>query len=417
MDKNNNEHHRHLSGKEWRRVFAFASLIFLAALAALKYQMPPDKPADPAILAGFLAYTLFTLAVSYRHPYFGYISPDRASQILCLLTLGSFHAAWISGLGHFLYSWIRLLRGVPLKNTINAVLANSGMMTLMLLLGGAWYQWWGGEIPMSQITVASLSLVLSTLLAMQIFNQLLMYILVRLRGGKPEKTAVLNGAFLEVGIGLVGMTLALVYNRQDMPLFLLVLIVVSVGMLVMKQYASIRLHLEELVRERTHALQDLARRDSLTGISNRRHADEFITDQIEHARQTGAPLSIALLDIDHFKRINDRHLHATGDKVLQHLARVLTDNCRSTDLVGRYGGEEFLVCFPLLDLEGSRLASEKLRLLVEEQNWDSITPGLKVTVSLGVALWKPGMRTEDLVNTADRKLYEAKSTGRNRVCY
>ncbi len=417
MEKNDNEHQRYIFGREWLRVFLFASLLFVMALVSLKYQAPPDKPVSPAVLAGFLIYALFTLAASYRHPYFGYISLDRAGQMLTLLTLGSFHAAWITGLSYFLYSWSRLLQGMPLRNTLNAVLINSGMMTLMLLLGGMWYRWWGGEVPMTRISLDSLLLVFSTLVVMQIFNQLVMYMLVYLRGGTPEKTAVLNGALLEIGIGLVGMTLALVYNRQDIPLFLLVLLVVSIGMLVMKQYASIRLHLEALVRERTHALQDLARRDSLTGISNRRHTDEFISDQIEHARQTGSALSIALLDIDHFKRINDKYLHATGDKVLQHLARVLKDHCRSSDLVGRYGGEEFLVCFPLLDLEGSRLASEKLRLLVEEQHWDGIAPGLKVTVSLGVAQWKPGMRTEDLVKAADQKLYEAKSAGRNRVCY
>ncbi|WP_457674462.1 GGDEF domain-containing protein [Thiolapillus sp.] len=417
MENNNSEHQRYVFGKEWLRVFILACLLFATSLAFLPHLVASAPPVSPAVLAGFFIYALFTIAAGYKHPYFGYISLDRAGQMLCLLTLGSFHAAWISGLSYFFISWLRLFRGVPLRNTINAVLINSGMMTLMMILGGYWYLWWGGDIPMTDISFGALMRVLSTLVVMQIFNQLIMYLMVYLRGGRPEKTAVLNGALIEIIVGLVGMTLALVYNRQDMPLFLLVLVVVSIGMLVMKQYASIRLHLEALVQERTHALRNQAQRDPLTGISNRGHTDEFIAGQIAHAQQTGAHLSIALLDIDHFKHINDRYLHATGDKVLQHIAGLLTSHCRSGDLVGRYGGEEFLVCFPLLDLEGARLASEKLRRLVEQEDWDRMAPGLAVTISLGVAEWQPGMRTEDLVKEADRKLYEAKSAGRNRVCH
>ncbi len=403
--------------KDGPGVFLFASLLFGTALLSLKYLELPETAVSPMVLTGFLVYSLFTLTVCYKHPYFGCISLDRAAQMLCLLTLGSFHAAWITGLSYFLVSWLRLFRGASLMHTINAVMINSGMMTLVLLLGGKWYQWQGGEIPMIHISQDSLLLVFSTLLVMQLLNQALMYVLVYLQGGNPNKTINFHGPLLEMGIGLVGMALALVYNRQDLSLFFLLLLVISAGMLVMSRYANIRLHLEALVRERTRTLRDLARQDSLTGISNRRHADEFIADQIDHARQTGAPLSIALLDIDHFKRINDKYLHATGDKVLQHLSRILKHNCRASDFVGRYGGEEFLICFPLQNLESARLASEKLRSLVEKQDWDRIAPGLKVTVSLGVAQWEPGMRTEDLVKAADQKLYEAKSAGRNRVCY
>ena len=417
MEKNDNEHQRYIFGREWLRVFLFASLLFGTALFILKYQGFPDTPVSPITLTGFLLYSLFALASGYRHPHFGHISFERAAQMLCLLTLGSFHAAWICSLSYFIFSWSFLLRSMPLSNTVNAALLNAGMTVLIVLLGADWYQWWGGEIPMNSISVNTLSLVVSTLLVMQLFNEMLMYLVVYLRGGNPRKTFLLHTAIVEIGIGLVGMTLALVYNRQDLPLFFLVTLVISIGMIVMKQYATIRQRLEALVCERTQALQDLARKDALTGISNRRHTDEFITGQIDHAQATGSYLSIALLDVDHFKQINDKYLHATGDKVLQHLSRILKDNCRSSDFVGRYGGEEFLICFTLQNLESARLASEKLRSLVEKQDWDRMAPGLKVTVSLGVAQWEPWMSCEDLVKAADQKLYEAKSTGRNRVCY
>ncbi len=403
-------------GSEWLKVFVYASALFAMALAALWHQFPPAITPTPTVLAGFFVYTLFTVAAGYRHPYFGYISMDRVGQLLCLLTLGGFHAAWISGLSYFLFSWRRLRGGMPLRNTINAVLFNSGTMTLMLILGSAWYEWAGGETPLTSISLYSFWLVFSTLLVMQVFNELAMYLLVYLRGGNARNTIVLQTTAVEIGNGLVGMTLALVYNRQDIALFLLVLIVISIGILVMKQYASIRLHLEALVKERTHALENQAQRDSLTGISNRRHVNAFISEQIEHSRQTGTGFSVVLLDVDHFKAINDQYLHACGDKVLQQLADILKEHCRSGDLVGRYGGEEFLICFPRLNLEEARLAAEKLRLVVEEHNWANINPGIRLTISLGVAQWEPGMQLDELVKVADGKLYEAKSTGRNRVC-
>ena len=403
--------------KDGLGVFLFASLLFSTALLNLKLLNAPETTGSPMELTGFFLYFLFTLSVCYKHPHFGCISLDRAAQMLCLLTLGIYYAAWICGLSYFLFSWLRLFRGAPIMHTVNAVMINTGMMVLVVVLGGKWYQWWGGEIPVAHITLETLLLVFSTLLVMQLLNQAIMYMLAYLQGRYASKTINLHGPILEVGIGLVGMTLALVYNRHDLPLFVLLLLVISTGMLVLSRYANIRLHLETLVRERTRALRTLARQDPLTGISNRRHTDEFITEQIDFAQQAGTPFSIAMLDIDHFKRINDKYLHATGDKVLQHLSKILKDNCRSNDFVGRYGGEEFLLCFPLHKLENALLVSEKLRNLVEKHNWDSIAPDLKVTVSLGVTQWEPGMRTEDLIKAADQKLYEAKSTGRNRVCY
>lgn len=417
MDKSKNENQRYVFGTEWTRVFLYSSLLFLFALLGLWYFRDQAQPTSPAILASFLIYTFFTVVAGYRHPYFGYISMDRAGQLLCLFTLGSFHAAWISGFSYFLFSWLRLRRGVPLKNTINAVLVNTGMMTLMLLIAGTFYQWLGGIFPLEAVSVHNLLLVLLTLLVMQVFNDLAMLTLVFLRGGNPKKTLVLGATLIEMGTGFVGMTLAFVYNKHDLPLFLLVLAVISIGMLVMKQYANIRIHLEALVSERTQRLQDQAHRDPLTRLSNRRCTDLFIADQIEHARLSGSVFCIALLDIDHFKRINDRYFHATGDKVLQRLSQLLEKNCRATDLAGRYGGEEFIICFPTQLLDASIAASEKIRQLVEKENWDDIAPGMKVTVSLGVTQWQPGMNAAALVAAADEKLYKAKTSGRNQVCH
>ena len=121
---------------------------------------------------------------------------------------------------------------------------------------------------------------------------------------------------------------------MEMEVFLLLLAVLVAGMLALKRFAEMRLRLERLVEERTEALQEktlqlerLAARDTLTGLYNRRHADEFLLREIARARREGHPISIALADIDHFKRINDDHSHGIGDRVLERVARISPSGC------------------------------------------------------------------------------------------
>ncbi len=174
-----------------------------------------------------------------------------------------------------------------------------------------------------------------------------------------------------------------------------------------------RLH-EEVTRQ-AELLQQISIRDGLTGTFNRRFLDERLKEEVTRAARYDQPLSAALLDIDHFKNINDSLSHAIGDDVLQVLASVVSAQLRDTDLLVRYGGEEFVVLLPLTALENASKAAEKVRAAVEGHDWKSLHPDLRVTVSIGVAQMTDPDVPDSLIDSADRKLYEAKKAGRNRI--
>ncbi len=179
------------------------------------------------------------------------------------------------------------------------------------------------------------------------------------------------------------------------------------------------------VTEATEAkikLEQMALHDALTGLANRR---KFL-DHFESARarleRHGQPVSLLALDIDHFKRINDEYGHPAGDEVLVAIARVLERNVRRTDLVARFGGEEFMVLLPDSSIAGAAEAAEKLRAALEAEPIEVETAGrretLAVTISIGVAVLtrESPSSFDDLVGRADQALYAAKLAGRNRVC-
>lgn len=164
-------------------------------------------------------------------------------------------------------------------------------------------------------------------------------------------------------------------------------------------------------------LYEASIRDGLTGLYNRRHFDSVVEGMIAAATLNAPPLALAIADIDDFKRINDGFSHATGDAVLRTLATFLTETARPGDVVARYGGEEFTLAFPNTDLAAATALCERLRQRVETHAWDTIAPTLRVTLSLGVAACAPGGGgLEDTLKQADRRLYQAKNAGRNRVC-
>ena len=151
--------------------------------------------------------------------------------------------------------------------------------------------------------------------------------------------------------------------------------------------------------------------DALTGIPNRRAALGALKVEHSRMRRTGAPLSVALLDIDHFKRVNDDFGHATGDRVLCQVAMVLAAQARVTDTVARWGGEEFLALLPG-SLAGARVFCERTRIAIQSL----VCPGVhRITASVGVAEVEPGEDPADAIARADQLLYQAKRTGRNRV--
>jgi diguanylate cyclase (GGDEF)-like protein len=158
--------------------------------------------------------------------------------------------------------------------------------------------------------------------------------------------------------------------------------------------------------------------DAMTAVHNKRYFLEFLEREIAVATRQQQPLSLIMVDIDHFKKINDTHGHLAGDSALKELCRRLKPRIRTTDLLARYGGEEFAVVLPNTDLAGALQVAELLRGLVEADTFTHEALKIPCTISLGVAevdLANPG-KPDELIKRADEKLYEAKHSGRNRAC-
>jgi diguanylate cyclase (GGDEF)-like protein len=161
------------------------------------------------------------------------------------------------------------------------------------------------------------------------------------------------------------------------------------------------------------ALREEAERDWLTGLHNRRYLAREI-ERLDGDTPTG-PFSVAVLDLDHFKTINDRWGHDIGDRVLQRIATLLTEVLRTSDRVVRSGGEEFVLLMPGTDERAARAGCERARMAVSGDDWSRIAPGLRLTVSIGVASTRATTALGPLVTLADRRLYDAKHAGRDRV--
>lgn len=177
-------------------------------------------------------------------------------------------------------------------------------------------------------------------------------------------------------------------------------------------------HLEgeqQRLREHAMALDRAAHEDVLTGLHNRRHAEFALPLLVEGARVAGQVISVATLDVDHFKKINDTHGHAVGDAVLQQLAQLLRHRLRSADLLARVGGEEFLAVLVGIAPQQAAEICERLRLAVAEHDWAAVKPGLGVRVSVGISGGPPPQQADALLDRADHALYAAKRSGRNRV--
>lgn len=173
--------------------------------------------------------------------------------------------------------------------------------------------------------------------------------------------------------------------------------------------------IEEIGRLQS-ALQELAVRDSLTGLYNRRYLDETLEREVSRARREGIPLSLVMLDIDYFKRVNDTYGHQVGDEALRTLAATLSADIRTEDVACRYGGEEFLILLPNMPLVAALARAEAWRAAVESLAIGHGDFVLTFTISLGVAAYpEHGKTPDDLTRCADQALYKAKHEGRNRV--
>jgi diguanylate cyclase len=229
-------------------------------------------------------------------------------------------------------------------------------------------------------------------------------------------TVIATGAVLWFAAGRAGMAVS---NAFEMSLSWLCFSFILGRCLVLSVYANeMRARLADSRRKLAASLeqvQQLASHDELTGALNRRSLMAALERERSRAERSGAPFSIAMIDLDHFKRVNDTHGHAAGDEVLRALAATVHDTMRATDVFGRYGGEEFMIILvgaaPALALE----AMERIRAAVAAKNWSSIAPDLSVTLSAGIASHRKGETIEQLLHRADLALYQAKDAGRNTI--
>ncbi len=189
-----------------------------------------------------------------------------------------------------------------------------------------------------------------------------------------------------------------------------------------ERLVTVNRKLEEKVEKRTQELEQsneelkkLSWTDPLTQLLNRRSCEERFKNEIARFERTKEPFCIILGDLDHFKSINDTYGHNTGDYVLVEVANILKKNSRKTDMVFRWGGEEFLFLLTGTEIEGGIITGEKIRTKIEEKVFMHEQQTLPVTMSLGISVYKKGQVMEDCVKEADKNLYSAKQAGRNRL--
>ena len=177
-------------------------------------------------------------------------------------------------------------------------------------------------------------------------------------------------------------------------------------------------HLAATVRmraERALALRQIMERDSLTGLLNHARFKERVTLELERSRRTGAPLSVALIDIDHFKQVNDTHGHQTGDRVIQALSQCLVGGLRRTDVVARYGGEEFGLLLLDTPVAAAESVLDRIRVRFSQIGHAGDETSFKATFSGGIAGTRKGTDSTAMIAAADAALYGAKRAGRNRI--
>jgi len=163
------------------------------------------------------------------------------------------------------------------------------------------------------------------------------------------------------------------------------------------------------------SIEELSVRDTLTGAANRRKLLDVLLDEMSRCKRYGTPLSVLSLDIDFFKRVNDVYGHAAGDSALIAFVKTCQDQLRTTDMLGRIGGEEFIALLPHTPMHQATTTAQRIRSSIEELSIGYNGSSIRITVSVGVSTFKSGEDMDSLLNRADTALYQAKAEGRNRV--
>jgi diguanylate cyclase len=202
--------------------------------------------------------------------------------------------------------------------------------------------------------------------------------------------------------------------RADLMQWFVLALTLPGMILVGKQIQNLR-QLLKATRYQLEHYEEKSVRDELTGLYNRRQLQTELEQAKQRADMRSVPFSIGLIDIDKFKGINDTHGHLAGDTILKEFSRVARDSIRDTDVLGRYGGDEFMQILPDTDLKGAVMHAERLRVYAHFLEFQEILPQKHISLSIGVAQYRRGEKITDLIARADTALYKAKELGRNRV--
>lgn len=331
--------------------------------------------------------------------------------------------------------WVLIAARGVLPDVLSIVVANGLKATSHALILAAVYEFQRRKAPHWQYwLLIALTLLLAAFLVGDIKGRFVwggliygfqMALIARALLSDQETRAGRAWRLLFIGIGMIMLVLAL---RAALALFGLseiaqpqnaapihpVQILAYVAVMATALLGSIGFVL--MVKERTdREIMRLAMTDSLTRISNRRALMEWAEHAL--ARRSGSPLALLMIDVDHFKPINDTYGHQAGDEVLRKIAELLEGRLRGYDFLGRYGGEEFCVVAPDTDREGALALAESLRAIIDATPFTAAGKGIALSVSIGVALCPPHATRElkEVLAEADAALYAAKQAGRNRV--
>lgn len=183
----------------------------------------------------------------------------------------------------------------------------------------------------------------------------------------------------------------------------------------LEKVARISDRYQNMMRDLNEALREASTHDALTGLPNRRLLVEHLKKETERYTRYQRPFSIAMLDVDHFKAINDQYGHELGDSALTEIARVLDAEVREQDICGRWGGEEFLILLPETQADAAERVMERVRTAVERLTLRARTDNVNATISIGIAEYRKGESYSETINQADHALLVAKRSGRNRI--
>ncbi|WP_246272893.1 GGDEF domain-containing protein [Oricola thermophila] len=222
----------------------------------------------------------------------------------------------------------------------------------------------------------------------------------------PEIASALSGGIMAMRISLLMLLVAVIAGL----LYFLPLIRRQA-----REYLSLR-QLTESLTMKSATFQQAALTDPMTGLQNRRYFDDALAQYMEEFSRIERPLGIMIVDIDHFKSINDTYGHDVGDEVIKGLANTIREYTRYHDIAARIGGEEFAVVAPNVDVENLDKMANRLRLAVSDLVFNIGNVRLRITVSIGIAIWDGKEPASSLYKRADTSLYNAKRSGRNRVC-